>query len=58
MTSNLIGKAINQSYPIEQQSPSIDHIEIKGSIKRNTDVKYIVFPKYSSLMFTSGMSSF
>lgn len=39
-------KIRNWSYPIEQQSPPIDHIADKANIKRNTDVKDIVSHKY------------
>lgn len=34
---------MNQSYPFEQLSPPIGHIEIITNIKMNTNAKYIAF---------------
>lgn len=36
-------QTINQSYPVEQDSPVTGHIEITSNIKRHTNVKRIVF---------------
>lgn len=36
-------QAINQAYPVEQDSPLAGHIGITANIKRQTNVKCIVF---------------
>lgn len=45
MTYYLTDQAINQAYPVVQDSPLSGHIEKTANIKRNTNVKCIVFQK-------------
>lgn len=43
MTHYQTDQAINQAYPVEQDSPLAGHIGITANIKRHTNVKCIVF---------------
>lgn len=45
MTRYLTDQTINQAYPVVQDSPLSGHIEKTANIKRNTNVKCIVFQK-------------
>lgn len=45
MTRYLTDQAINQAYPVVQDSPLSGHIEKTANIKRNTNEKCIVFQK-------------